>query len=450
MIRPKRKIWNGNVRDAALSILMEINNNQAYSNLLLHRTIEKYNIEPKDRGLLTELTYGTLQHRMTLDYYLEPFVRGKLDGWVRELLRMSLYQIVYLTKIPSHAVVHEAVEIAKRRGHKRIAPTVNGILRSILRKGIRSLDKLHEGVEKISIESSHPEWLIARWIEQYGVEEATVMAHENNNPASLTMRVNNVKATTEEVVIAFESEGFDVRHGEVVPECVISESGNPSQTETYKKGLVTIQDESSMLPVLALDLEPGMRVLDMCAAPGGKTTHIAEKMNDEGEVYAHDIHEHKIEIIEENAARLGLSSIKAISGDSRKLDGLYGKSSFDRILVDAPCSGLGVIRRKPEIKYVKTEADLDGLVKIQSELLDAAKELIKPNGIIVYSTCTVEYKENRGMVESFLNRHSDMELIPLANLQGKEKLIIEDNTLQVLPQHFGGDGFFVAAMRKKS
>ena len=202
MTKPTKKIWNGNVRDAALSILMEINNNQAYSNLLLHRTIKKYNIETKDRALLTELTYGTLQHRMALDYYLEPFVRGKLNDWVRELLRMSLYQIVYLTKIPSHAVVHEAVEIAKRRGHKRIAPTVNGILRSVLRQGVRSLDDLEDGVAKIAIETSHPRWLIQRWIDLYGEEDAVAMAHENNNPASsVTMRVNTAKTTVDEAIV---------------------------------------------------------------------------------------------------------------------------------------------------------------------------------------------------------------------------------------------------------
>lgn len=445
----KRKIWNGNVRDAALSILMEINNNQAYSNLLLHRTIEKYNIEAKDRGLLTELTYGTLQHRMTLDYYLEPFVRGKLDDWVRELLRMSLYQIVYLTKIPPHAVVNEAVKIAKRRGHKRIAPTVNGILRSILREGIRSLDQLEDGVAKIAIETSHPEWLIERWIELYGIEEATIMAHENNHPAAITVRVNTMKNTREEVIASLKEEGFEVSKGEVVPECLISESGNPTQTTTYKTGSITIQDESSMLPVLALDLKPGLKVLDMCAAPGGKTTHIAEKMNDQGEVFAHDIHDHKIKLIEKNAARLGLTSIKAKSGDSRKLDSVYEHASFDRILVDAPCSGLGVIRRKPEIKYVKTAEDFKGLINLQLALLETAKTLIKDDGLIIYSTCTVEYDENRGMIDNFLRKHDDMMLVPLLNLVGYEKLAITNHTLQVLPQHFGGDGFFVAALKKK-
>ncbi|WP_318615477.1 16S rRNA (cytosine(967)-C(5))-methyltransferase RsmB [Sporosarcina sp. YIM B06819] len=447
--RPKKKIWNGNVRDAALSILMEINNNQAYSNLLLHRTIDKYGIETKDRGLLTELTYGTLQHRMALDYYLEPFVRGKLDGWVRELLRMSLYQIVFLTKIPPHAVVHEAVEIAKRRGHKRIAPTVNGILRSVLRKGVRSLDDMADGIAKTAIETSHPEWLIKRWSEQFGEQEAAIMAHENNNPPAMTVRVNTAKTTVAEVIASLEAEGIEVRAGEVVPECIVSINSNPANTEAYKKGLITIQDESSMLPVLALDVQPGMKVLDMCAAPGGKTTHIAEKMKDTGEVFAHDIHEHKMALIEANATRLGLTSIQAQSGDSRKLTELYAASSFDRILVDAPCSGLGVIRRKPEIKYNKTEADFNGLVQIQSDLLDTARELIKPDGIIVYSTCTVEHMENRGMVDRFLARHTDMEKIPLAQLNEIDKLAIEEDTLQVLPQHFGSDGFFVAAFRKK-
>ena len=159
-------------------------------------------------------------------------------------------------------------------------------------------------------------------------------------------------------IALLESEGIEVRKGEVVPECIISVNGNPANTEAYKKGLITIQDESSMLPVLALDVAPGMKVLDMCAAPGGKTTHIAEKMNDEGEVFAHDIHDHKIALIEANAKRLGLTSIQTKSGDSRQLTEMYAPASFDRILVDAPCSGLGVIRRKPEIKYNKTEADL--------------------------------------------------------------------------------------------
>ncbi|MBD7983482.1 16S rRNA (cytosine(967)-C(5))-methyltransferase RsmB [Sporosarcina sp. Sa2YVA2] len=450
MTNVKKKIWNGNVRDAALSILIEINENQAYSNLLLNRTIKKYTIDPKDRGLLTELTYGTLQHRLALDYYLEPFVRGKLDRWVRELLRLSIYQIVFLTKIPPHAVVHEAVEIAKRRGHKRIAPTVNGILRSVLREGVPSIEEIKDDAERISIETSHPKWLIDRWIEQFGKEEALAMAHENNNPATMTARVNSLKLTVEEAILSLQKEGIEASKGQVVMESVQTASGSLANTVAYADGLLTIQDESSMLPVLALNVKPGMKVLDMCAAPGGKTTFIAEKMNDEGEIYAHDLHDHKLKLIKANAERLGISSIQTKSGDSRELTTVYEAASFDRILVDAPCSGLGVIRRKPEIKYNKTEQDLKNLTVIQQQLLETAYQLIKPDGIIVYSTCTVEYEENEGLVKQFLNTHPDLQLADLNSVQSHVPLPIENNMLQVLPQHFGSDGFFVAAFQRKS
>ncbi|WP_408020171.1 16S rRNA (cytosine(967)-C(5))-methyltransferase RsmB [Sporosarcina sp. USHLN248] len=449
MTRMKKKPWNGNVRDAALSILLEINENQAYSNLLLNRTIQKYGLPANDRGLLTELTYGTLQHRLTLDYYLEPFVRGKLDPWVRELLRLSLYQIVYLSKIPSHAVVHEAVEIAKRRGHSGIASTVNGILRSVLRQGVRSVNEIIDDAERISIETSHPKWLIDRWIKQYGMEETIQMAHENNNPPRMTARVNRLKATVDDVIEELTAEGFTVHKSEVVPECIQSTAGNVVNSEAFRQGRLTIQDESSMLPVIALNAKPGMNVLDMCAAPGGKTTFIAERMGDEGEIHAHDLHDHKISLIKDNAERLGLQSIIVKSGDSRKLDELYPPNSFDRILLDAPCSGLGVIRRKPEIKYTKTEQDLKNLSSIQLELLDTAYRLIKNDGIIVYSTCTIEYAENEGVLKTFIEKHPDMELLPVEEGDLKDQLPIKANPLQIMPHHFGSDGFFIAALRKK-
>ena len=182
MSKKKQQIWDGNVRDAALTILLAVDKNQAYSNLLLHQTIEKYKLDVKDRGLLTEITYGTLQHKITLDYYLEPFIRGKVDLWVRWLLRMSLYQMHYLSRIPAHAAVNEAVEIAKRRGHKGIASMVNGILRSILREGVRSTADIEDSVERLAIETSHPQWLVDRWVESYGYEETAEMLRENNIP----------------------------------------------------------------------------------------------------------------------------------------------------------------------------------------------------------------------------------------------------------------------------
>lgn len=447
MTAKKKIMMQGNVRDAALSILLEVSRNQAYSNLLLTRTMKTYAIREQDKPLLTNLTYGTLQYQLTLDYYLAPFIKGKLDDWVRELLRMSLYQIVYLTKIPPHAAVNEAVEIAKVRGHKGTTGFVNGVLRSVLRQGVRSLDEVTDEITRLSLETSHPEWLIRRWIDQYGLEVTSEMARANNEPPTNTARVNIAQTTVEKALHQLKSEGAKVELGKVVPEAIYCHSGNVAKTYTYTKGWLTVQDESSMLPVYALDVQPGMKVLDMCAAPGGKTTQIAEHLEDTGEVHAHDLHEHKLQLIEENAERLGLKSIWTSSGDSRELGYTYAPNTFDRILVDAPCSGLGVIRRKPEIKYNKTEADLESLTKIQAELLETAWTLVKPGGKIVYSTCTIDKTENDGVVLQFLERHPEaLKLVP--EFFEEAGLATPNGMLQVLPQHFGSDGFFAATLQK--
>jgi len=436
---------NGNVREAALSILMAVEKNQAYSNLLLHNTIEKHKIDSKDRSLLTEITYGTLQHKMTLDYYLEPFIRGKVEDWVKQLLRLSLYQLLYLSRVPAHAVVNEAVEIAKRRGHKGIASMVNGVLRSVQRQGVRSLEDISDPIERLSVETSHPVWMIKDWIQEYGIEKTREMAFENNRAPVQTVRVNTFKTDVETVMNLLEEEGLKVERSQTVPECLYVTNGQAVRTKAFAEGFITIQDESSMLPAYALQVEPGMRVLDMCAAPGGKSTHIAEKMKNQGEIISLDLHEHKVKLIRENSNRLGLSIIQAESADGRKAAEQFGQASFDRILVDAPCSGLGVIRRKPDIKYTKTEQDAKKLQNIQLELLDEAYKLLKPGGILVYSTCTVEATENREVTHLFIEKHPDMtpveDLLPLFPQRG---------SIQVLPQDFGSDGFFVAAFEKRS
>lgn len=449
MSKKKQQIWDGNVRDAALTILLAVDKNQAYSNLLLHQTIEKYKLDVKDRSLLTEITYGTLQHKLTLDYYLEPFIHGKVDLWVRWLLRMSLYQIHYLSRIPAHAAVNEAVEIAKRRGHKGIASMVNGILRSILREGVRSTADIKDSVERLAIETSHPQWLVDRWVESYGYEETAEMLRENNIPPVQTVRVNTTKVTVENVLTTLEREGVKAVRSEVIPECVYLQTGQAARTAAFKHGLITIQDESSMLPANVLNPQPGMKVLDMCAAPGGKTTHMAEKMQNEGSILAMDLHPKKLDLIDENTARLGLDIVQTAPIDGRKAANFLSKESFDAVLVDAPCSGLGVMRRKPDIKYTKREEDLESLQIIQLAILDNAAHVLKPGGRLVYSTCTVDKRENEGTVKAFLSQHPEMESESLTNLP--EKLLAKQNNgmLQVFPQDFGSDGFFVAAFRKK-
>lgn len=442
-------IWTGNVRDAALSILLAIDKNQAYSNLLLHQTIERHKIEAKDRGLLTEMTYGTLQHKMTLDYYLEPFIRGKIDHWVRWLLRLSLYQMHYLTRIPPHAAVNEAVEIAKRRGHQGIASMVNGVLRSILRQGVRSVDEIEDDIDRLAIATSHPHWLVERWVEAYGFDTTKEMLEENNIPPVQTVRVNTLKSTVAEVLESLEAEGIQAKQSELVPECLHLTNGQAARTQAFKEGFITIQDESSMLPALVLNPQPGSRVLDMCAAPGGKTTHLAEKMRNVGSILATDLHPHKLDLVDENTERLGIEIVQTAPIDGRKAADFLPAASFDAVLVDAPCSGLGVMRRKPDIKYTKREEDLENLQTIQLALLDAATKVLKQGGHLVYSTCTVDKQENEGTVAAFLKQHPEMEAMPLTNLPTPlaDKQI--NSMLQIFPQDFGSDGFFVASFRKK-
>lgn len=442
-------IWDGNVRDAALSILLAVDKNQAYSNLLLNETIKRHKIEAKDRALLTEITYGTLQHKMTLDFYLEPFIRGSVDHWVRWLLRISLYQIHYLTRIPPHAAVNEAVEIAKRRGHRGIASTVNGILRSVLRSGVPSTEDIADPMERLAIETSHPEWLVQRFVANYGLELATAMLHENNVPAMQTVRVNTTKTTVKQAIAELEEEGLTVQQSDLMPECLRVTNGQPARTKVFKEGHITIQDESSMIPAKVLNPSPGMRVLDMCAALGGKTTHLAEIMKNEGSILATDLHPHKLDLIDHNTERLGLDIVETAPIDGRKAPEFLQAASFDAILVDAPCSGLGVMRRKPDIKYTKREEDLENLQKIQLALLEAATKVLKTDGKLVYSTCTVDLQENEGTVHAFLTAHPEMEAIQLESLPTKLAEKQANGMLQVFPQDFGSDGFFVAAFRKK-
>lgn len=442
-----------NVRETALEILEMIEKNQSYSNLLLNNSIKKNELDKKDVGLLTELTYGTLQRKMALDYYLSPFLakNKKLESWVRQLLRLTIYQMVYLDKIPDRAAIYEAVEIAKRRGHKGISSLVNGVLRSMQREGFPSFDAIEDPIERLSIRTSHPLWLVQRWVGQFGFEETKVMCEINLTAPIMTGRVNTTKISRDECLARLESEGFEVKGSLVVPEAILCLKGNLAHSDAFKTGLLTIQDESSMLVGLALGVNNQQKVLDACAAPGGKSTHIAEKMNGTGEVISLDLHEHKVKLIRENAKRLELSNIQAKTLDSRNVGEHFEKESFDRILLDAPCTGLGVMRRKPDMKYTKKEEDLFQLQKIQKTLLESVSPLLKKGGILVYSTCTIDPEENQEVVESFLQQHPEyirdetfMDRIPESI-----RSFVKNGEMQILPQYFNSDGFYIACLRKQ-
>ena len=442
-----------NVRETALEILETIEKNQSYSNLLLNSAINKNELDKKDIGLLTELTYGTLQRKMTLDYFLSPFLakNKKMESWVRQLLRLTIYQMVYLDKIPDRAAIFEAVEIAKKKGHKGISGLVNGVLRSIQREGFPSFDEIENPLERLAIRTSHPLWLVKRWVDQFGFEETNIMCELNLTNPMMTGRVNTTKTNREECLEVLRAEGFEVEASKVVPEAILCLKGNLAHSKAFKDGLLTIQDESSMIVALALGVCENNQVLDACAAPGGKSTHIAEKLNGTGEVISLDLHEHKVKLIRDNASRLGLSNIQTKALDSRKAQDLFEKESFDRILLDAPCSGLGVMRRKPDMKYTKKEEDLLQLQNVQKTLLESVSPLLRKNGILVYSTCTIDQEENQNVVDDFLQKHSEYEFDEafINRIPEKIRPLVKNGEVQILPQHFNSDGFYIACLRKK-
>lgn len=442
-----------NVRETAMDLLETIEKNQSYSNLLLNHAIEKNHLPVKDVGLLTELTYGTLQRKMTLDFFLKPFIKksSKIESWVMHLLRMTLYQMVFLDKIPDRAAIYEAVEIAKKRGHKGIASMVNGVLRSVQREGISSLDDIIEPIQRLSIETSHPEWLVRRWVSQFGYEKTKEMCQINLKAPIQSARVNMEKATREDCAKRLDKEGYQIELSPIIPEAIRSLKGNVASSAAFKEGLLTIQDESSMLVAYALDLAKNERVLDACAAPGGKSTHIAEKMKNSGEVISLDLHEHKVKLINENARRLGLENIHTKVMDSRKVAEQFKPESFDKVLLDAPCSGLGVMRRKPDMKYTKKEKDIFQLSSIQQALLKSVSSLVKKGGILVYSTCTVDREENENTIKGFLedNPHFEGDQTFKSRMPEAIRPLITGYDLQVFPQDFGSDGFYIACLRKK-
>ncbi|WML39046.1 16S rRNA (cytosine(967)-C(5))-methyltransferase RsmB [Neobacillus sp. OS1-2] len=441
-----------NVRAIAMDTLVAIEKNQSYSNLLLNNVIEKNELSAIDVGLLTELTYGTLQRRMALDFFLNPFIKDnkKLANWIHHLLRMTLYQMVYLDRIPDRAAIYEAVEIAKSRGHKGIASLVNGVLRSIQREGLPSLSEVSDPIERLSLETSHPHWLVTRWVNQFGYEKTKEMCEINLTAPMQTARVNLTKISRDECVAILEEDGFQIEKSPIIPEAIRSLKGNLASTIAFKYGMLTIQDESSMLAAYALGSTEGEFVLDACAAPGGKSTHIAEKLQNTGEVISVDLHQHKVKLINDNARRLGLSNIKTNVSDSRLLREKFKDETFHRILLDAPCSGLGVMRRKPDMKYTKTEKDLERLRTIQQNLLTSVAPLLKKGGILVYSTCTVDKEENDNTVKTFLQNNPEFE----GDLSFKNRMpeavqpLITGFELQIFPQDFGSDGFYIAVLRK--
>ncbi|WP_086074613.1 16S rRNA (cytosine(967)-C(5))-methyltransferase RsmB [Paenibacillus camerounensis] len=443
-------------RVVALDVLVRVEQEGAYSNLLLNSSLQKSGLSREDTGLATELVYGTLSRLITLDYVLDDFVSkgiAKLTPWVRSLLRLSLYQIMYLDRIPPHAAVNEAVNIAKKRGHQGISGMVNGVLRSVLRAGeLPVLKKGLSAAQRISILYSHPLWMVERWEAEYGIAAAEAMCSANNEPPAVSVRVNTTMISRDKLLEQMREAGLDASPSSLSPYgIVVKGAGNLALSGWYKDGYLSVQDESSMLVAEAVAPEPGMRVLDCCAAPGGKSAHMAELMKDDGYIYANDLHAHKARLISEQAGRLGLDCITTGHADALELAAELSAESFDRVLLDAPCSGLGVIRRKPDLKWRKLPEDVDSIAGLQSELLQAVSALVKPGGVLVYSTCTTEQAENSAIVAAFLECNPDFVPVSFSSPvweRTKDTALAAGEGIQLLPQHYGSDGFYIARLQR--
>ncbi|OYD06414.1 16S rRNA (cytosine(967)-C(5))-methyltransferase RsmB [Paludifilum halophilum] len=445
-----------NARHVALDILIQWEERDGYSNLLLNESLNRSRLGARDRGLATELVYGTVQRRNTLDWILNSLLKqdlSTLDVWVAQLLRLSVYQMRYLDKIPSRAAVHEAVDIAKQRGHKGVAGLVNGVLRSYLRRKEEwRLPDPPKTVREWALAYSHPKWMVRRFQAVYGEEEARRILEADNRPPEISLRTQPLKNGRKALMDDLQGEypEAQIRPSLLSEQGIVFRGGgNPAASPLYREGRFTIQDESSMLVSELVAPRPGQRGADLCAAPGGKSTHLAEQMRDQGDLFAYDFHPHKVRLIEENAERLGLSSIEAEAEDARRLPEKSGKS-FDFVLLDAPCSGLGVIRRKPDIKWRKEPREIDELVRLQKELLEAAAELIVAGGVLVYSTCTMEPRENEEQIRDFLRTHPDFSIDPSFENRlpeaVRQKGWLRKNGVQILPHHFGSDGFFITRL----
>lgn len=443
-----------NVRQVALELLIQVEKSGGFSHLLISNAIKKSVINEKDEGLLTEIVYGTIESKLTLDYYLAPYIekQKKLNDWVMILLRMSTYQMYFLEKVPSYAVINEAVNIAKQKGHKGIASLVNGVLRNMLRKGVRNPKEITDTVERLSILTSHPQWLIERWMELYGDKLTEEICVANSTRKLLSVRVNPLKATRMEVIDALTEAGITAKASDITKRGIIILDGNIFKTEVWKSGFISVQDESSMLAAEFLQVEAGMDVLDTCSAPGGKTTFLAEEMNNEGTVMAFDLHANKLKLITDSAKRLGLNNIVTQSADARNLPDLLDKQ-FPRILVDAPCSGFGVIRSKPDIKYSKQLKDIEKLQSIQLEILQSASKLLTEDGKLIYSTCTIERKENEDVVQLFLEKNQQYQVDSTFSEEVLQRFgevaRVTVYGLQLFPQSINSDGFFITRLVKR-
>lgn len=438
------------IRALALETIAQIEKQAAYANLVLARQLARYDLPARERRLLTEFVYGTVKAGPTLDWLIEQFSSRPcqhMPFMIRQILRLGVFQLFFMTQIPAAAACNEAVKLAKKYGHPGTVRFVNAVLRSAARGKEKVVypSLAEEPVAHIALKYFHPPWLVERWLALFGQAETIAACVADNTTPPLAVRTNTLKVSRETLMTMLAQEGVTAKPSSLVPEGIVCTS-HPAlgSLQALRKGLLQVQDESSMLAAHVLAPQPGEFVIDACGAPGGKSTHIAQRMHNQGRVISMDIHKHKLALIRENATRLGIDIIEARQADATSLPRELSFSA-DRVLVDAPCSGLGVLRRKPDARWHKTPQLLQDLPPLQLAILNGAAAGVRPGGVLVYSTCTVEPRENAGVVNAFLQTHRDF---CLDNTGAYLPVPRQDAMVQLYPWRDGTDGFFLARLRR--
>ncbi len=447
-----------NSRECALKILEEIENKGAYANIALAKFLKNTpHIEERERRFITELVYGTVKMGDSLIWSVRQYSKlrwKKIHPVIALLLRMSAYQIYGMDKVPAAAICNEAVKLAKKYGHTGTVKFVNGILRNMTREPQKGDFRLlpENSASNIALKYYHPEWLVKKFISAYGRENALKLCQFDNEKAPLSLRCNTEKLSLLELKKILAEEAVDFQVSTICPTegIICAEHGALSTWSVLEEGKAFIQDESSMLVAHVVNPQPNSFVLDFCSAPGGKATHLAALLAGTGRVLANDIHPHKEKLIQDNIRRLGLKNIETHIADGVVLaKEYYGK--VDCALVDAPCSGLGVLRRKADARWRKNTEELAKLPPLQLALLRAAGQTVRPGGTLVYSTCTILAEENQMVVDEFLRLNPDFKLVDFQpDMAGKlSNSFLKTGMLLLLPWQTGTDGFFIAKMQRK-
>lgn len=442
-------------RELVLGILLEVTRHGEYSHIALRSVLSKYQyLDKRERAFITRVTEGTLEHMIEIDYIINQFSKVKINKMkpvIRCILRSAVYQLKYMDSVPNSAACNEAVKLATKKGFSNLKGFVNGVLRSIERNldNITYPDEANE-IEYLSVKYSMPEWILKQWLLQYDRQTIETMLQDFQKEKPITIRCNLNCMTKEELIKSLEKEGVHVENHPYLPYALrISGYDYLADLKSFQEGAFYVQDISSMLVAEIADPKAGDTVIDVCAAPGGKALHVAELLKGTGCVEARDLTDYKVNLIRDNIERSGMKNIEAVKWDATVLDE-ESVEKADIVIADLPCSGLGVLGKKTDLKYKMTEQVQSHLVLLQRDILSKIKDYVKPGGTLVYSTCTIHEAENKGNVEWFLSKNPEFELASVKEdfCEELSRSVVPEGCLQLLPGVHESDGFFIAKFKK--